>query len=112
MTCKNIKCTHKFSSTHTGVELPTARRKTLSTYWNVQYVTFNTSEKLSNNLVNAIEAMQTANLTFHSADNSDRSSVILLLLLSTDNHDSYGKLKVTIIDHCPKWDEGKGKLRD
>jgi hypothetical protein len=26
-------------------------------------------------------------------------------LRSTDHHDSFGKLKVTIIDHNPKWDD-------
>jgi hypothetical protein len=30
-----------------------ARQKILSTSWNVQFVVFNTSEKLNNNLVNA-----------------------------------------------------------
>jgi hypothetical protein len=57
MTCKNIQCTQKFSSTHTGEKssytaMPTARQKMLSTSWNVQFVAFNTSEKLNNNLVN------------------------------------------------------------
>jgi hypothetical protein len=33
--------------------MPTARQKILSTSWNVQFVVFNTSEKLNNNLVNA-----------------------------------------------------------
>jgi hypothetical protein len=33
--------------------MPTARQKILSTSWNVQFVAFNTSEKLNNNLVNA-----------------------------------------------------------
>jgi hypothetical protein len=32
---------------------PTARHKLLSTSWNEQFVAFNTSEKLNNNLVNA-----------------------------------------------------------
>ena len=85
MTCKNIQCTQKFSSTHTGEKytaMPTARQKILSTSWNVQFVVFNTSEKLNNNLVNAwmaTEAMQIANLTFHSADISDRRATMILL---------------------------------
>jgi hypothetical protein len=34
--------------------MPTARhKKILSTSWNVQFVVFNTSEKLNNNLANA-----------------------------------------------------------
>jgi hypothetical protein len=33
--------------------MPTARQNILSTFWNVQFVVFNTSEKLNNNLVNA-----------------------------------------------------------
>ena len=33
--------------------MPTARQKILFTSWNVQFVVFNTSEKLNNNLVNA-----------------------------------------------------------
>jgi hypothetical protein len=32
--------------------MPTARQKILSTSWNVQFMAFNTSEKLNNNLVN------------------------------------------------------------
>jgi hypothetical protein len=35
------------------IAMPTARRKILSTSWNVQFVAFNTWEKLSNNLINA-----------------------------------------------------------
>jgi hypothetical protein len=62
--------------------MPTARQKILSTSWNVQFVAFNnTSEKLNNNLVNAwmtTEAMQVANLTFHSADISDRRTTMIL----------------------------------
>jgi hypothetical protein len=46
----------------------------------VQFVAFNTSEKL-NNLVNAwmaTEAMHIANLTFHSADISDWWATMIL----------------------------------
>ena len=49
--------------------------------WNVQFVAFDTSEKLNNNLVKACmatEAMQIANLTFNSADISDRRATIIL----------------------------------
>ena len=79
---------HKNSAAHTQEKnsfytaMPTARQKILSTSWNVQFVVFNTSEKLNNNLVNAwmaTEAMQIANLTFHSADISDRRATMILL---------------------------------
>jgi hypothetical protein len=42
---------HEKNSSYTA--MPTARQKILSTSWNVQFVAFNTSEKLNNNLVNA-----------------------------------------------------------
>jgi hypothetical protein len=61
--------------------MPTARQKILSISWNVQFVVFNTSKKLNNNLENArmaTEAMQIANLTFHSPDNSDRRATMIL----------------------------------
>jgi hypothetical protein len=38
--------------------MPTARQKILSTSWNVQFVAFNASEKLNNNLVNASMATE------------------------------------------------------
>jgi hypothetical protein len=50
---------HKHSAAHiqekksSYTAMPTARQKILSTSWNVQFVVFNTSEKLNNNLVNA-----------------------------------------------------------
>ena len=78
---------HKNSAAHiqeknsSYTAMPTARQKILSTSWNVQFVVFNTSEKLNNNLVNAwmaTEAMQIANLTFHSADISDRRATMIL----------------------------------
>jgi hypothetical protein len=42
----------KNSSYSSYTAMPTARKKLLSTSWNVQFVAFNTSEKLNNNLVN------------------------------------------------------------
>jgi hypothetical protein len=33
-------------------------------------------------------------------------------LRSTDHHDSFGKLKVTIIDHNPKWDDKSRQERE
>jgi hypothetical protein len=47
----------------------------------------------------ATESMQIANLTFHSADISDRRATM-------------GKLKVTIIDHNPKWDDKNRQERE
>jgi hypothetical protein len=61
--------------------MPTVRRNILSTSWNVQCVAFNISEKLNNNLVNAwmaTEAIGIANLTFYSADISDRRATMIL----------------------------------
>jgi len=34
------------------------------------------------------------------------------LLRSTGHHDSFGKLKVTIIDHNPKWDDKNREERE
>ena len=64
----------------------------------MQFVPFNTSEKLNNNLVNAwmaTEAMQIANLTFYAADISAQRATMILS----------ANCKVTIIDHNPKWDD-------
>jgi hypothetical protein len=47
----NYGCIKKKNSSYTA--MPTARRKILSTSWNVQFMAFTTSEKLNNNLVNA-----------------------------------------------------------
>ena len=88
---------HGKNSSYTA--MPTARRKILSTSWNMQFVTFYTSEKLSNNLVNAWMATSDANCK--------PDLPLSRYLRSTDHHDSFAKLKVTIIDHgmTPKWDD-------
>jgi hypothetical protein len=61
----------------------------LSTSWIVQFVAFNTS-KLSINLVNAWMA---------TGANWKPDLPLSRHLRSTDHNDSFGKLKVTIIDH-------------
>ena len=77
---------HKNSAAHiqennsSYTAMPTARQNILSTSLNVQFVAFNTSDKLNNNLVNAwmaTEAMQIANLTFHSAYISDGRATMI-----------------------------------
>ena len=86
--------------------MPTARENILSTSWNVQFVVFNTSEKLNNTLVNAwmaTESMQIANLTFHSADISDQRAT---MILSANWRSPY------IIDHNPKWDDKSRQERE
>jgi hypothetical protein len=42
------------NSSYTAMSI--ARQKLLFTFWNVQCVAFNTSEKLNNNLVNLVNA--------------------------------------------------------
>ena len=86
MTCKNVQCTHKFSSTHTGEKIIiycNANCKTENIIYllecsicGLQYI-----GETNKNLVNAwmaTEAMQIANLTFHSADISDRRATMIL----------------------------------
>jgi hypothetical protein len=46
--------------------------------------------------------MQIANLTFHSTDISDRRATMIFFV----------KLKVTIIDHNPKWDDKSRQERE
>jgi hypothetical protein len=81
--------------------MPTARQKILSTSWNVQFVVFNTSEKLSKRLND------------HRSDTNCKPDLSLCRhLRSTCHHDSFGKLKATIIDHNAKWDDKSRQERE
>ena len=81
---------HKNSAAHiqekksSYTAMPTARQKTLSTSWNVHRSDANCKPDLP--------------LSRH--------------LRSTGHHDSFGKLKVTIIDHNPKWDDKSRQERE
>ena len=102
MTCKNIQCTQKFSCTHTGEEFIiycNANCKTENIIYllecatcGLQYVgeTKQLSKRLHDHISDA-HCKHELPLTRH--------------LRSTGHHDSFGKLKVTIIDHNPKWDD-------
>jgi hypothetical protein len=78
--------------------MATAGQKIVSTSWNVQFVAFNTSEKLNNNLAKRVNG--------HRSDANCKPDLPLSRhLRSTSHRDSFGKLKVTIIDHNTKWDD-------
>ena len=87
MTCINIQCTQKFSSTHTGEKIIiycNANCKTENIIYflecaicGLQYIG-ETKQQLSKCLNGQAEAMQIANLTFHSADISDRWATMIL----------------------------------
>ena len=109
MTCKNIQCTQKFRSTHTGEKIIiycNANCKTENIIYllecamcGLQYIG-ETKQQLSKRL------------NGHRSDANCKPDLPLSRhLRSTGHHDSFGKLKVTIIDHNPK-QTGKGKLLD
>ena len=82
--------------------MPTARQKILSTSWNVQFMAFNTSEKQLSKRLNG-----------HRSDTNCKPDLPLSRhLRSTGHHDSFGKLKVTIIYHNPKWDDKSRQERE
>ena len=110
MTCKNIQCTHKFSSTHTGEKFIiycNANCKTENIIYllecaicGLQYIG-ETKQQLSKRL------------NGHRSDANCKPDLPLSRhLRSTGHHDSFGKLKVTIIDHNPKWDDKSRQERE
>ena len=110
MTCKNIQCTHKFSSTHTGEKFIiycNANCKTENIIYllecaicGLQYIG-ETKQQLSKRL------------NGHRSDANCKPDLPLSgHLRSTGHHDSFGKLKVTIIDHNPKWDDKSRQERE
>ena len=110
MTCKNIQCTQKFSSTHTGEKFIiycNANCKTENIIYllecaicGLQYIG-ETKQQLSKRL------------NGHRSDANCKPDLPLSRhLRSTGHHDSFGKLKVTIIDHNPKWDDKSRQERE
>ena len=110
MTCKNIQCTQKFSSTHTGEKFIiycNANCKTENIIYllecaicGLQYIG-ETKQQLSKRL------------NRHRSDANCKPDLPLSRhLRSTGHHDSFGKLKVTIIDHNPKWDDKSRQERE
>ena len=110
MTCKNIQCTQKFSSTHTGEKFIiycNANCKTENIIYllecaicGLQYIG-ETKQQLSKRL------------NGHRSDENCKPDLPLSRhLRSTGHHDSFGKLKVTIIDHNPKWDDKSRQERE
>ena len=105
MTCTNIQCTQTFSSTHTGEKFIiycNANCKTENIIYllecaicGLQYIG-ETKQQLSKRL------------NGHRSDANCKPD----LLRSTGHHDSFGKLKVTIIDHNPKWDDKSRQERE
>jgi hypothetical protein len=55
------------------------------------------------------DVLKTTNCTFQEVDNIFCLAVGIAVY---DHHDSFGKLKVTIIDHNPKWDDKSRQERE
>ena len=110
MTCKNIQCIHKFSSTHTGEEFIIYCNANCNTeniicllecaICGLQYIG-ETKQQLSKRLND------------HRSDTNCKPDLSLCRhLRSTGHHDSFGKLKVTIIDHNAKRDDKSRQERE
>ena len=103
MTCKHIQCTHKFSSTHTGEEFIIYCKTENIIYLlecaicDLQYIG-ETKQQLSKRL------------NGHRSDANCKPDLPLSRhLRSTGHHDSFGKLKVTIIPSGMIKADRKGK---
>ena len=110
ITCKNIQCIHKFSSTHTGEEFIIYCNANCNTeniicllecaICGLQYIG-ETKQQLSKRLND------------HRSDTNCKPDLSLCRhLRSTGHHDSFGKLKVTIIDHNAKRDDKSRQERE
>jgi len=110
MTCKNIQCTHKFSSTHTGEEF--------IIYCNANCKTENIIYLLECAIcglqyMGEIKQQLNKRLIGHRSDANCKPDLPLSIhLRSTDHYDSFSKLKVTIIDHNLKWDDKSRQERE
>ena len=99
----NIQCTYKFSSTYTGEEF--------IIYCNANCKTGNIIYLLECAIcglhyIGEIKQQLSKSLKGHRTDGNCKSDLPLSRhLRSTGHHESFGKLKVTIIDHNPKWDD-------
>ena len=93
----------KFSSTHTGEEF--------IIYCNANCKTENSIYPLECAIcglqyIGETKQQLSKRLNGHRSDGNCKSDLPLSRhLRSTGHHDSFGKLKVTIIDHNPKWDD-------
>jgi tripartite motif-containing protein 2/3 len=110
MTCKNIQCTQKFSSTHTGVKF--------TIYCNANCKTENVIYLLECAIcglqyIGETKQQLSKRLNGHRSDANCKPDLPLSRhLRSTGHHDYFGKLKVTIIDHNPKWDDKSRQERE
>ena len=110
MTCKNIQCTQTFSSTHTG--------ETFIIYCNANCKTENIIYLLECAIcglqyIGETKQQLSKRLNGHRSDANCKPDLPLSRhLRSTGHHDSFGKLKVTIIDHNPKWDDKSRQERE
>ena len=108
MTCTNIQCTQKFSRTHTGEEF--------ITYCNANCKTENIIYLLECAIcglqyIGETKQQISKRLNGHRSDANCKPDLPLSRhFRSTGHHDSFGKLKVTIIDH--KWDDKSRQERE
>ena len=103
MTCKNIQCTQKFSSTDTGEEFIIFGNANCKTE-NIIYLLECAICGLQ--YIEEIKQQLSKRLDGHRSDANCKPDLPSSRhLRSTGHHDSFGKLKVTIIDHNPKWDD-------
>ena len=99
MTCKNIQCTH------TGEEF--------IIYYNANCNTENIIYLLECAICGLQYIGETKHLNGHRSDANCKPDLPLSRhLRSTGHHDSFGKLKVTIIDHNPTWDDKSRQERE
>ena len=113
MICKNIQCTQKFSSTHTGEEF-------------IIFIIYCNANCKKENIIYLLECaicglqyieetkqQLSKRLNGHRSDTNCKPDLGLSRhLRSTGHHDSFGKLKVSIIDHNPKWDDKSRRERE
>jgi tripartite motif-containing protein 2/3 len=110
MTCKNIQCTQKFSSTHTGEKF--------IIYYNANCKTENIIYLLECAIcglqyIGETKQQLSKRLNGHRNDANCKHDLPLSRhLRSTGHHDSFGKLKITIIDHNPKWNDKSRQERE
>ena len=110
MTCKNIQCTQKFSSTHTGEKFIIYCNDNCKTE-NIIYLLECAICGLQ--YIGETKQQLRKRLNGHRSDANCKPDLPLSRhLSSTGHHDSFGKLKVTIIYHNPKWDDKSRQERE
>jgi len=110
MTCKNIQCTQKCSSTHTGEEFIiycNANCKTENIIYLLEFAICGLQ------YIGETKQLLSKRLNGHRNDAHCKPDIPLSRhLRSTGHHHSFDKLKVTIIVHNPTWDDKSREERE